>query len=281
MLKTIILIPIDRFPLNFDLTKLYKNITTIPHNLQLTRYTIHKTHHIGAMNRIFGYGNKKTHEQLMKESNQAMTQAQQGLQSKISQLDTQISQINMQLQTIQKRLSNIKSSSGQKPLRSQALKLLNKRKKLEQMRESLDNQDWSMTQSKMMSDTLANTMVSVNALKQSNAALKAQYGKIDIDKLEDMQDEMVDLIEKGEELQNALNMNSNSLEIDDIDDTELDAELDALAEDNLMNFNDNELNDLLETNGTNTGIPSYLSNAIPQFIDEEPGTTNDKELEHA
>ena len=233
------------------------------------------------MNRIFGYGNKKTHEQLMKESNQAMTQAQQGLQSKISQLDTQISQINMQLQTIQKRLSNIKSSSGQKPLRSQALKLLNKRKKLEQMRESLDNQDWSMTQSKMMSDTLANTMVSVNALKQSNAALKAQYGKIDIDKLEDMQDEMVDLIEKGEELQNALNMNSNSLEIDDIDDTELDAELDALAEDNLMNFNDNELNDLLETNGTNTGIPSYLSNAIPQFIDEEPGTTNDKELEHA
>ena len=233
------------------------------------------------MNRIFGYGNKKTHEQLMKESNQAMTQAQQGLQSKISQLDTQISQINMQLQTIQKRLSNIKSSSGQKPLRSQALKLLNKRKKLEQMRESLDNQDWSMTQSKMMSDTLANTMVSVNALKQSNAALKAQYGKIDIDKLEDMKDEMVDLIEKGEELQNALNMNSNSLEIDDIDDTELDAELDALAEDNLMNFNDNELNDLLETNGTNTGIPSYLSNAIPQFIDEEPGTTNDKELEHA
>ncbi|KAG0655176.1 hypothetical protein C6P45_003143 [Maudiozyma exigua] len=233
------------------------------------------------MNRIFGYGNKKSHEQLMKESNQAMTQAQQGLQSKISQLDTQISQINMQLQTIQKRLSNVRSPAGQKPLRAQALKLLNKRKKLEQMRESLDNQDWSMTQSKMMSDTLANTMVSVNALKQSNAALKAQYGKIDIDKLEDMQDEMVELIEKGEELQDALNMNSNSLEIDDIDDAELDAELDALAEDNLMNFNDNEINDLLETDGTNTGVPSYLSNAIPQFIDEEPGTTNDKELEHA
>lgn len=233
------------------------------------------------MNRIFGYGNKKSHEQLMKESNQAMTQAQQGLQSKISQLDTQISQINMQLQTIQKRLSNVKSPAGQKPLRAQALKLLNKRKKLEQMRESLDNQDWSMTQSKMMSDTLTNTMVSVNALKQSNAALKAQYGKIDIDKLEDMQDEMVELIEKGEELQDALNMNSNSLEIDDIDDAELDAELDALAEDNLMNFNDNEMNDLLETDGTNTGVPSYLSNAIPQFIDEEPGTTNDKELEHA
>lgn len=211
-----------------------------------------------------------------------MTQAQQGLQSKISQLDTQISQINIQLQTIQKRLSNVRSPAGQKPLRAQALKLLNKRKKLEQMRESLDNQDWSMTQSKMMSDTLANTMVSVNALKQSNKALKSQYGKIDIDKLEDMQDEMVDLIEKGEELQNALNMNTNSLDVDDIDEDELDAELDALAEDDLMGFN-TEGNDLLDTGATADGVPSYLSSAIPQFIDEEPSSslTNDKELEHA
>ncbi|SMN19540.1 similar to Saccharomyces cerevisiae YDR486C VPS60 Cytoplasmic and vacuolar membrane protein involved in late endosome to vacuole transport [Maudiozyma saulgeensis] len=234
------------------------------------------------MNRIFGYGNKKSHDQLMKESNQAMTQAQQGLQSRISQLDTQISQINMQLQTIQKRLSNVRSPAGQKPLRAQALKLLNKRKKLEQMRESLDNQDWSMTQSKMMSDTLANTMVSVNALKQSNMALKSQYGKIDIDKLEDMQDEMIDLIEKGEELQNALSMNTNSLDVDDIDEDELDAELDALAEDDLMGFNV-EGNDLLDTGAIGDGVPSYLSNAIPQFIDEEPpnSLTNDKELEHA
>lgn len=232
------------------------------------------------MNRIFGYGSKKSHEQLMKESNQAMTQAQQGLQSKISQLDTQIAQLNIQLQTIQKKLSNIRSPAAQKPLRSQALKLLNKRKKLEQMRESLDNQEWSMTQAQMMSDTLANTVISVNALKQSNAALKSQYGKIDIDKLEDMQDEMVDLIEKGEELQNSLNLNTNLMDIDDIDEGELDAELDALAEDDLFNYNI-ESNDLENMNPTD-GIPSYLSGSIPQFVDEElDSTKKDKELESA
>ena len=97
------------------------------------------------MNRLFGYGNKKSHDQLLQESNQAMNQAQQGLQSRVSQLDTQISQLNFQLQTIQRKISSSKSSLGQRPLRQQALKLLNKRKQLQGMRDSLDSQSWSMT----------------------------------------------------------------------------------------------------------------------------------------
>lgn len=241
------------------------------------------------MNRIFGYGkNRKTSEQILRESNQAMTQAQQSLQTRISKLDTEISQLNMQLANIQKRLSTIKSPQGQKSLRSQALKLLNKRKKLEQMRDSLDNQEWSMTQAQMMTDTLQNTMISVNALKQHNSILKQQYGKIDIDKLEDMKDEMVDLIEKGEELQNALNLNmtGNSME-DDINEDELDAELNALAEeepdwgDGLLNSNITLNDDYMNNNNNNNletlhngKIPSYLSGTIPEFIDE------DNEIQH-
>ncbi|KAK5962724.1 Vps60p PWA37_005167 [Arxiozyma heterogenica] len=240
------------------------------------------------MNRIFGYGkNRKTSEQILKESNHAMTQAQQSLQTRISKLDTDISQLNMQLTNIQKRLSTIKSPQGQKPLRSQALKLLNKRKKLEQMRDSLDNQEWSMIQAQMMTDTLQNTMISVNALKQHNSILKQQYGKIDIDNLEDMKDEMVDLIEKGEELQNALNLNMNgNLMEDDIDEDELDAELDALAEEepewgeDLLNSNINLNEEYMNNNNNNNNlevvnndkIPSYLCGTIPEFIDEDNET---------
>ena len=98
------------------------------------------------------------------------------------------------------------------------------------MRESLDNQDWSMQQAQMMSDTLQNTMLSVNALTQSNKALRAQYGKINVEKLEDMQDEMAELLEKGEELQSALHLNADFADVDDISESELDAELEALAE---------------------------------------------------
>lgn len=215
------------------------------------------------MNRVFGFGAKKSHDQLLKESNDAMNSAQQGLQSRISNLDTQIAQLNMQLSDIQRRLQLVKTPMGQRPLRTQALKLLNKRKKLEQMRDSLDNQEWSMTQAQLMTDSLQNTMISVNALKQNNKILKAQYGKINIDDLEDMQDEMIDLIDKGEELQNALSMNSGLDELDDIDEADLDAELEALSEENTQLFDVNNFNPASEE------IPSFLSDKVPQFIDEE------------
>lgn len=223
------------------------------------------------MNRIFGYGNKKGHEQMLQESGKAMDQAQQGLQERVSQLDTQISQLNFQLQSLQKKISSSRSTAGQRPLRQQALKLLNKRKKLESMRDSLDSQAWSMTQAQMTSDNLKNTMVTVNALKQTNKALKAQYGKINVDKLQDMQDEMIDLIEQGEELQQVLAMNSGDIE--DIDESELDAELDALAEEQLMGSG---------MEGSGLEVPSYLTDTVPQFVDEEPQSeSSDKALESA
>ncbi|KAL3232576.1 Vacuolar protein-sorting-associated protein 60 [Nakaseomyces bracarensis] len=218
------------------------------------------------MNRIFGYGNKKSHDQVLQESSQAMDQAQQGLQHRLSTLDTQIAQINFQLQAIQKKMAAMKSSVGKKPLRAQALKLLNKRKQLEQMRESIDAQSWSMTQAQMTSDNLKNTMVTVNALKSTNKALKAQYGKIDIDKLQDMQDEMMDLIDQGEELQQVLATNFVGNDIEDIDEGELDAELEALAEEDLTAMMDAELDV-----GNANEIPSYLSGTVPKFIDEETG----------
>lgn len=214
------------------------------------------------MNRIFGYGNRKTHEQMMLDSSKAIDQAQSGLAGRVSQLDTQISQLNFQLSTLQKKISNTKSTMGQKPLRQRALKLLNKRKQLEAMRDQLDSQSWSMSQVQMTTDNLKNTMVTVNALKQTNQALKQQYSKINIDKIQDMQDEMMDLIEQGDELQEVLAMQNQ--DIDDISESELDAELEALGEENLME--DLDLNDA-EANGE---LPSYLNNAMPQFVDDEP-----------
>lgn len=203
---------------------------------------------------------------MLQESGAAMDQAQQGLQHRLSQLDTQIAQINFQLQALQKKMKGMKSSVGQRPLRAQALKLLNKRKQLEQMRDSIDAQSWSMTQAQMTSDNLKNTMVTVNALKSTNKALKAQYDKIDIDKLQDMQDEMMDLIDQGEELQQVLATNFVGNDIEDIDEGELDAELEALADEDLTAM---MANDIGEGEGEGTEVPSYLAGTVPKFIDED------------
>lgn len=117
-------------------------------------------------------------------------------------------------------------------------------------------------------------MVTVNALKQTNKALKAQYGKINIDKLQDMQDEMLDLVEQGEELQQVLAMGSGAQDLEDISDSELDAELEALGEEQF----DMDYNLEAETTGE---IPSYLNGTVPQFIDEEPMPEAEGKLETA
>ncbi|SCU94228.1 LAME_0F06634g1_1 [Lachancea meyersii CBS 8951] len=228
------------------------------------------------MNRIFGYGGRKTHDQLLQDSNKAMNDAQQSMQERISGLDTQISQLNAQLQAIQRKIAETSSAGGQKPLRQRALKLLNKRKQLESMRDSLDAQSWSMNQAQMTSDNLKNTMVTVNALKQTNKALKAQYGKINVEKLQDMQDEMLDLVEQGEELQQVLAMGSGAQDIDDISETELDAELEALGDDIMLQ------GDMAGFESEAAGeIPAYLSGTIPHFVDEEPAKELPGKLETA
>ncbi|CCK72578.1 Vps60p KNAG_0K02150 [Huiozyma naganishii CBS 8797] len=226
------------------------------------------------MQRILGYGKKKNHEQLLRESAAAMSQAQESLQARVSRLDTEVSQLNMQLQGIQRRLQSSGASvGGQRALRQQAMKLLAKRRRLEQMRDSLDAQEWNMQQAQMTSETLQNTAVTVTAMQRSNAALKQQYGKIDLDKLEDLQDEMQELVARGDELQSALAM-GNPAEIDDLDEDELDAELAALEQ-------DADAFDEPETAGT---VPSFLSGAVPQFIDDPaeqstPAVTNPLETE--
>ena len=56
----------------------------------------------------------------------------------------------------------------------------------------------------MMQDNLKNVMTTVEAMKTTNKALKQQYGKINIDKIDRMQDEMADLMDIGNDIQDSI-----------------------------------------------------------------------------
>ena len=110
----------------------------------------------------------------------------------------------------------------------------------------------------MMQDNLKNVMTTVDAMKQTNKSLKQQYGKINIDKIERMQDEMADLMDIGNDIQESI---SRSYDIpEDVDEAELDAELEALGE-----------NVEFESLGAE---PSFMVDEVPQFIDEPPQKTD-------
>lgn len=179
----------------------------------------------------------------------------------IESLDVKLAKLNAELSTYQTRLANMRDGPGKTALKQKALKILQRRKMYESQRDQLQQQSWNMEQASMMTDNLKNTMTTVDAMKSTNKALKQQYGKIDIDKIERMQDEMQDLIEAGNDIQEAMGRSYDVPE--DVDEAELDAELEALGE------------ETLGENGLGLGqgvgeMPGYLQDEVPQFVDEPP-----------
>lgn len=158
----------------------------------------------------------------------------------------------------------MRDGPGKQAIKAKALKVLQRRKMYESQRDQLQQQSWNMEQAGMMQDNLKNVMTTVDAMKTSNKALKQQYGKINIDKIEKMQDEMADLMEMGNEINESI---SRAYDVpEDVDEAELDAELEAMGEDMMF-----------EQEAGISETPGFLQDEVPQFIDEPPEPAKLKE----
>lgn len=194
------------------------------------------------MNRLFGTKNTTPKPTL--------NDAIKSLDERRSTLDVRLAKVNGELATYQEKLSNMREGPGKQHVKQRALKILRQRKQLEAQIDQLESQSWNMEQAQSTSDNLRNTMITLDAMKTANKDLKKQYGKIDLDKIEDMQDEMADLLEMADDLQETM---ARSYDVpEDVDEAELDAELEALGDEIAWQ----------ET-------PSYLEET-PKFVDEEP-----------
>jgi hypothetical protein len=98
------------------------------------------------------------------------------------------------LATYTTKLNKMRDGPGKQAIKAKALKVLQRRKMYESQRDQLQQQSFNMEQANMMQDNLKNVMTTVDAMKTTNKSLKQQYGKINIDKIEKMQDEMADLM---------------------------------------------------------------------------------------
>jgi charged multivesicular body protein 5 len=152
----------------------------------------------------------------------------------------------------------MRDGPGKQAIKAKALKVLQRRKMYESQRDQLQSQSWNMEQAGMMQDNLKNVMTTVDAMKTTNKALKQQYGKINIDQIERIQDEMADLMDLGNEINESI---SRAYDVpEDVDEAELDAELEALGEDMMFE----------EQSGVGEGVPGFLQDEVPTFIDEPP-----------
>ncbi|CRK16332.1 Charged multivesicular body protein 5 like [Verticillium longisporum] len=212
------------------------------------------------MNRLFGGAPKGPKPTL----NSAIA----NLDERVASLDVKLASVNAELQTYQTKLSKMRDGPGKAAIKSKALKVLQRRKMIESQRDQLQSQSWNMEQAQSMQDNLKNTMATVDAMKTTNKELKKQYGKVDIDQIERLQDEMADLMDVGNDIQESL---ARSYDVpEDVDEAELDAELEALG-----------LEAELEPELGAGAVPSFMQEELPDFVDEEPTSKEANKVKEA
>lgn len=212
------------------------------------------------MNRLFG-----TTKPATKPSLQG---ALSKVDSEISRHDVKISAFDAELSSYSTKLSKMRDGPGKRALKSKAMQVLQRRKQAEQQRNNLYSQVKNMEDTQMMQDNLQNTMITVDALKTTTKELKKQYGKVDINKIEKLQDEMADLMDVGRDIQETM---ARSYDVpDEVDESELDAELEALGMEAEW---EGEMG--MESTGA---VPSFMQEEMPDFLDETPAMENQKEV---
>lgn len=205
------------------------------------------------MNRLFG-----TKSQAPKST---LNSAIAGVDARISSIDVKLAGLNAELQGYQAKLSKMRDGPGKTALKQKALKVLQRRKQYEAQRDQLQSQVWNMEQAGAMQDNLKNVMTTVDALKTTNKELRRQYGKVDIDKIERLQDEMAELMDVGNEINESL---ARAYDVpEDVDEAELDAELEALGQ-------EVEMERELGLGEAGQAVPSFMVDEVPEFVDTPP-----------
>ncbi|OCL02737.1 charged multivesicular body protein-like protein 5 [Glonium stellatum] len=203
------------------------------------------------MNRLFGA--KTT------APKPTLNSAISNVDNRIESIDVKLAKLNAELSSYQQRLGKMRDGPAKNAIKQKALKVLQQRKMYEGQRDQLQQQSWNMEQAGMMQDNLKNTMITVDAMKTTTKELRKQYGKVDIDKIEKIQDEMADLMDMGNDIQESI---SRSYDVpEDVDEAELDAELEALGQE--IEF---------EGLGESEGVPGFMVDEAkpPDFIDVPP-----------
>ncbi|KAL1843012.1 hypothetical protein VTK73DRAFT_2941 [Phialemonium thermophilum] len=209
------------------------------------------------MNRLFGSSGAKPPKATL---NSAIA----NIDGRISSIDVKLASLNAELAAYQTKLAKMRDGPGKTALKQKALKVLQRRKMYEAQRDQLQSQVWNMEQAQTMQDNLKNTMVTVDALRQTNKALRREYGRVDVDRIERLQDEMADLLDVGNEIQESL---ARAYDVpEDVDEAELDAELEALGQEVDLDRELAGTNDPLAA----SALPSFMQDEVPEFVDEAP-----------
>mmetsp|Transcript_6765 Transcript_6765/g.11632 ORF Transcript_6765/g.11632 Transcript_6765/m.11632 type:complete len:219 (+) Transcript_6765:104-760(+) len=192
------------------------------------------------MRRIFGTGKPKPQASL--------TDCVSTLEARGDNLDTKIKKLDAELAQYKAKMKGMKPGPALSGLKQRAMRVLKQKRMYETQRDSLSNQAFNLDQAAFAQQTAKETITTVEAMKQGVKELKKAHKGLNINQIEDLHDDMADLLEDSNEIQDILGRAYGLPE--DIDESELDAELAALEDDLAMEESTGE-------------APSYLQSKVP------------------
>uniref|UniRef100_A0A3Q1H1N1 Charged multivesicular body protein 5 n=1 Tax=Acanthochromis polyacanthus TaxID=80966 RepID=A0A3Q1H1N1_9TELE len=193
------------------------------------------------MNRIFGRGKPKAPPPNLSDCIGNVDARSESIEKKISRLDAELMKYKDQMK---------KMRDG--PSKNFLNKLLFLHR-YEGQREQLAQQSFNMEQANYTIQTLKDTKTTVEAMKIGAKEMKKAYKDVKLDQIDDLQDQLEDMMEDANEVQEALSRSYGTPEIDEDD---LEAELDALGDELLLDDDSSYLDEASAAPSIPEGIPS-------------------------
>ncbi|XP_068438257.1 charged multivesicular body protein 5 [Clinocottus analis] len=211
------------------------------------------------MNRIFGRGGPKAPPP-------NLTDCIGKVDSRTESIDKKISKLDVELVKYKDQMKKMRDGPSKNMVKQKALRVLKQKRMYEGQRSNLMDQSFNMEQANYTIQSLKDTKTTVDAMKIGAKEMKKAYKNVKIDKIEDLQDELGDMMEDANDIQEALGRSYGTPEIDDDD---LEAELDALGDELLMDDDSSYLDEAATAPSIPEGMPGDKSvNRDGVLVDE-------------
>ncbi|XP_026851961.2 charged multivesicular body protein 5 [Electrophorus electricus] len=197
------------------------------------------------MNRIFG-----------RSKNQAppnISECIGNTDARAESIDKKIARIDAELIKHKEQMKKMRDGPAKNAVKQKAMRVLKQKRMYEGQRDQLAQQSFNMEQANYTIQALKDTKTTVEAMKVGAKEMKKAYKQVKMDQIEDLQDQLEDMMEEASEVQEAL---SRSYCTPDIDEDDLEAELDALGDELLLDEDSSYLDEASSTPSIPEGMPS-------------------------
>ncbi|NP_001086926.1 charged multivesicular body protein 5 isoform X1 [Xenopus laevis] len=210
------------------------------------------------MNRIFGKSKPKVPPPTLTDCITNVDGRAESIEKKISRLDAELIKYKDQMK-------KMREGPSKNMVKQKALRVLKQKRMYEQQRDNLNQQSFNMEQANYTIQTLKDTKTTVDAMKVGAKEMKKAYKQVKIDQIEDLQDQLEDMMENANEIQEALSRSYGTPEIDEDD---LEAELDALGDELLLDDDTSYLDEAASAPAIPEGVPNDSKNKDGVLVDE-------------